>query len=92
MYTISINCNFHMRRDILQPLMVPSFYIKWEITCKAPCYDIVLRSISWGLGSYDSLTLILARISNYIRYKVWNEIPYPFPKLQQCRWSLEMDK
>ena len=36
-------------------------------------------------------TLIPAWISNYIHYKVWDEITYPIPKLQRC-WSLGMEK
>ena len=42
---------------------------------------------------WHGLTLIPARISNYIHYKLWGEITYKsIPKLQQCnRWSLGMD-
>ena len=39
-------------------------------------------------------TYIPAWISNYIHYKVWDDITYiSIPKLQRCnRWSLWMDK
>ena len=38
-------------------------------------------------------TVILAWISNHMPSKVWDEITYPFPKLQRCnRWSFGMDK
>ena len=36
------------------------------------------------------LTLIPAWISNYIHYKLWDEITYPF--LNFNRWNLGMDK
>ena len=37
--------------------------------------------------------LIPARITNYIHYKVWDEIFSSIPKLQRLhRWSLGMDK
>ena len=37
------------------------------------------------------LTLISTWISNYIHYKVWNQISYPFPNLhaaaiEVCEW------
>ena len=36
-----------------------------------------------GLGRfyYHGLTLIPTRISNYIHYKMWDEITYPFVNL-----------
>ena len=33
---------------------------------------------AWGLFYYHGLTLIPAWISNYIHYKVWDEITYAF--------------
>ena len=32
----------------------------------------------WYRVYWHGLTLILARITNYIHYKVWDEISYPF--------------
>ena len=34
---------------------------------------------AWGPFYWHGLTLIPAWISNYIHYKVWDEITYPFP-------------
>ena len=34
---------------------------------------------SWGAIYQHGLILITAWISNYIHYKVWDEIIYPFP-------------
>ena len=38
---------------------------------------------AWG-PIYYGLTLIPALISNYIHYKVWNEITYPFLNFNGC--------
>ena len=40
---------------------------------------------------WHGLSSITACISNYIPYKVWDEITYPFPNFLH-RWSLGMDK
>ena len=47
-----------------------------------------MASICLGL---NVLTLIPARISNYIHYKVWDEINYPFLSQRLRRRSLGLD-
>ena len=37
-----------------------------------------------GMAMHGTLTLILAWISNYIHYKVWDEITYPFLNFNGC--------
>ena len=45
------------------------------------------------LMRHQTLTLILAWISNYIHYNMWDEITDPISKLPWCsRWSLGMVK
>ena len=44
-------------------------------------YDaIIFRmcAVSWAPFYYHGLTLILAWISDYIHYEMWDEITYPF--------------
>ena len=41
---------------------------------------------------YHGLTLIPAGMSNYIYYKVWDEITYPFLNFNIATISLGMDK
>ena len=51
-----------------------------------PFVDVIM----WATWINFNLNL---HISNYIHYKVWDEITYSIPKLQQLhRWSLGMDK
>ena len=46
---------------------------------------------TWGGPFYSiGLTLTPLWMNNYIYYKAWGKIPYPFPKLH--RWSLGTDK
>ena len=46
----------------------------------------------WAPFYQHGLTLILAWISNYIHYKLWDEITYPFLNFNCNRWSFGMDK
>ena len=49
------------------------------------------RSMVRGSFYPHGLTLIPAWISNYIYYKVWDEVTYPFPKINGCTievWEL----
>ena len=52
-----------------------------ELTDKTALPELMLFHFHvalWGPFSWRVLTLIPARISNYIHYKVWDEITYPF--------------
>ena len=49
-----------------------TWLVKW------PDFTDADESIVWDPFYYHGLTLIPAWISNYIHYKVWDEITYPF--------------
>ena len=54
------------------------------------CFTSVLGSEWWW---WMHTTSISAWISNHMSSEVWDEITYPFPKLQRCnRWNLGMAK
>ena len=71
-----------------------SFFVgtenKW-ITCE-PYFPLQFQKVhvlsikTWlnNMGHWHALTLIPAWISNYIHYKVWDEITYPFPNFNSA--------
>ena len=67
-----------MDREILSAILndvisLAKVSVLWQ-TMKGPCQ--MLQSADCD----DCMTLIPTRISNYIHYKVWNEITCPFLK------------
>ena len=51
---------------------------------KNPCHSCFAICHTSGPFYWRGLTLILERISNYIHYKVWDEITYPFINFNGC--------
>ena len=68
------------------------WYFNWNLVKFVPEGPIVSKFVLIYVMAF-TWTSDDPSISNYIHYKVWDEIVYPFPKLQRCnRWSLGMDK
>ena len=66
-------------------------YVLWcTSAAMSLCLDLFTIAHSRGPFYQHGLTLIPAWISNYIYYKVWDEITYPF--LTCNRWRLGIDK
>ena len=60
-------------------------YFIWclELCIKKDTHNPVVIE-AWGLFYQNDLTLILARLSNHMLGKVWDEITYPFLNLNGC--------
>ena len=55
-----------------------SWQALWQLS------DFSVDKRYWGLFYQYGLTLTLTCISNYIHYRVWNEVNYPFPNFNGC--------
>ena len=64
---------------VLLILEVSQYLYGYNYPQITPCMVPLQNLTSWGPFYWHSLTLIPAWISNYIHYKVWDEITYPFP-------------
>ena len=54
---------------------------------------MMFKLVIWGLVYKQGLTLITSWISNYIHYKVWDEISFALPNFNgERRWRLGMGK
>ena len=102
-----LNCIYDFREQDyllchLQLVEVLAYGMKFEPNRGLePFYQNKLTSVMasnywnhWSICKLQCATVeVWECISNYTHYKVWDEITYPFPKLQWLHhWSLRLDK
>ena len=65
-------------------IYIKRVYLRIYVHSFALLYFVVISLVCRGPFYWCGLTWIPAWISNYIHYKVWDEITYPFPNFNSC--------